>query len=86
MFFINAIAIILSISTGLMLIYYLVRIIRLMRNIGATLSNVRLLLLTVAFQTKPVSEYVDGIQNNVSTLDQSVRDLSLAVRVPSGGA
>lgn len=85
MFFINTLAIILSISTGLMLIYCLVRVVKVLRNVAANLANVRLLLLTVAAQTQPVAGYVDGIQNNVNTLDQSVTDLGLKVGLTQGG-
>jgi hypothetical protein len=74
-----ALAIAASIATGLLLIFYLVRIVGVMRKIATTLATVRLLLRSVANQTEDVPAFVNGIGSNVESLDDAVDELSAAV-------
>jgi hypothetical protein len=73
------VAITASIATGLLLIFYLVRVIDVMRKIATTLATVRILLRSVASQTEDVPTFVNGIRSNVETLDDAVDELSAAV-------
>jgi hypothetical protein len=68
-----------GIATGLLLIFYLVRIVDVMRKIATTLATVRILLRSVASQTEDVPNFVNGIRGNVATLDDAVDELSAAV-------
>lgn len=83
MILVNIVAIAASITTGLLLIYFLARIITVMRGISTALSTVRLLLKTVAQQTEDVPGYVVGIHDNVASLNSAVDQLYATTR--SGG-
>jgi hypothetical protein len=65
----------LAISSGVMLIAVLSRVVVLMRHLSGSLASVHLVLRSVALQTEPVEGYVDGISENVASIEVAVRDL-----------
>ena len=79
-------AVIVTISAGGMIVYYLIHVIQALRSISAKLANARLLLLTVASQTEPAADLVGGVGINVSTLHELVTGVarSLGLAVPGG--
>jgi hypothetical protein len=86
MILINVVAIAASIFTGVLLIFYLVRVVGLMRRIATSLATVRLLLRTVANQTEGVPDFVAGIQVNVESLGDAVDQLGTGVGAGSKAA
>lgn len=79
-------AVIMSISAGVMLVYYLVNVIKALRSIAAKLANARILLITVASQTEPAGELVSGIGANVGSLHQLVTGVARSLGLPVAGA
>ena len=79
-------AVIMSISAGVILVYYLISVIKALRSIAAKLANARILLLTVASQTEPADELVRGIGANVSSLHKLVTDVARSLDLPLSGA
>src|SRR5664279_5519727 len=83
----SALAAVLAITSGVMLITVLIRVVALMRHLSGSLTSVDLVLRSVALQTEPVEGFVDGISENVSSIEVAIRDLlSFAGSTPGPAA
>lgn len=78
--------IVLSLAACLLLAFYLIRVIVVLRCIVAKLANARLLLLVVAKQTEPVGPLVGGIGENVTSLHTLVRGVGRSLGLSGGGS
>jgi len=81
----TAAAVIVSISAGAMIVYYLIDVIQALRSISAKLANARILLLTVASQTEPAGDLVRGVGSNVTTLHELVTGVARSLGLPEAG-
>jgi hypothetical protein len=81
----TAAAVIVSISAGAMIVYYLIDVIQALRSISAKLANARILLLTVASQTEPAGDLVRGVGSNVTALHELVTGVARSLGLPEAG-
>lgn len=82
----TAAAVIITLAASLTLVYYLLRVIRVLRSITAKLANARVLLLTAAVQTEPAGELVGSVASNIETLDDLVTGVGRSLGLIAGGA
>jgi hypothetical protein len=84
--FASALAAVLAIASGVLLIGFLIRVVLLMRHLSGSLTSVNLVLRAVAVQTEPVGGFVDGIGENVASIEVAIRDLITLVESPAARA